>query len=218
MRAARWVPAAALVALVVASCTSDGGSGAPSTSFEVPSADEAIAGFDQRQASLATSIALLTESALADPEAMREAALAELDATEPDRRFAAVLGLCLTASADPAASVDALVELSSSSDATERLLSAGALAAIGEERGVDVLIEALGSEEPMRGFDPPFAAWRYARANLLLLLGQDLGLRDAVDAASAAKAQAAWLAWWAENADALEWDPDAGRYVEAVSA
>jgi hypothetical protein len=95
------------------------------------------------------------------------------------------------------------------------LLAAGTLAALGEHSGVEALIDALSSDEPLRDVDPPLHAWRYARANLLLAVGQDLGLRDAADLASAAEAQAAWRAWWTENADALTWNAELGRYEGA---
>jgi hypothetical protein len=202
--------------LLAVACTGGGDSG-PSGAppADVPSAEDAISGFDASQPALSRSIAAVAESAEADPGAMRDAALAALDATEPTRRFAAVFALSLTASTDVPESLDALRDLAASSDVTERLLAAGTLAALGEHDGVEALIDALSSDEPLRNVDPPMTAWRFGRANLLLLVGQDLGLRDAVDLASATAAQAAWRTWWTENAAALTWNAETGRYEGA---
>ena len=112
---------------------------------------------------------------------------------------------------DPA-SIEALRTLSNSTDVTERLLAAGTLAALGEKNGVDVLIDAMVSDELLRNVDPPFAAWRYSRANLLLFIDQDLGLADARDAAATAAAQPAWMDWWAAHAAELTWNAELGRY------
>lgn len=118
----------------------------------------------------------------------------------------------MTASTADPASIEALRTLSTSPDVTERLLAAGALAALGDRTGVDVLIDALVSEELLRNVDPPFAAWRYSRANLLLLVDQDLGLAEAGDAEAAANAQPAWVDWWAANAAELTWNAELGHY------
>lgn len=177
---------------------------------ESNSAIAAIAEFDD--AELARSLGAINESALADPDALRAEALVGLSAAEPNRRFASVLALTMTASTADPPSVEALRTLSSSPDVTERLLAAGALAALGEKNGVDVLIDALVSEELLRNVDPPFAAWRYSRANLLLFIDQDLGLADARDAAATAAAQPAWMDWWAANAAELTWNAEFGRY------
>lgn len=199
-----------MLVLLVAACSGRGGEGEPTR--EAPSAGAAISGFDDSQSHLAASLGAVTESALADPAAMRDAALAGLDAAEPAQRFAAVYGLTMTASTEAPASLDALREIVASGDATERLLAAGALASVGERDGVSVLIEALSSDAPMRNVDPSMTVWRYARANLLLFVGQDLGLLEANDAEAAIAAQEAWRAWWAENADALTWNAELGRY------
>ena len=174
------------------------------------SAIAAIAEFDD--AELARSLGAINESALADPDTLRAEALVGLSAAEPNRRFASVLALTMTASTEYPPSIEALRKLSTSPDVTERLLAAGALAALGEKNGVDVLIDALVSEELLRNVDPPFAAWRYSRANLLLFIDQDLGLADARDAAATAAAQPAWMAWWAAHAAELTWNAELGRY------
>ena len=75
-----------------------------------------------------------------------------------------------------------------------------------------MLIDALVSEELLRNVDPPFAAWRYSRANLLLLIDQDLGLAEARDVAATAAAQPAWTDWWAQHAAGLTWNAELGRY------
>jgi HEAT repeat protein len=175
-------------------------------------ASAAIAEFDDAPTALARSLGAINESALADPDALRAEALVGLGAGEPNHRFASVLALTMTASTADPASIEALRTLSSSPDVTERLLAAGALAALGEKNGVDVLIDALVSEELLRNLDPPFAAWRYSRANLLLFIDQDLGLADARDAAATAAAQPAWMDWWAANAAELTWNAELGRY------
>jgi HEAT repeat protein len=180
-------------------------------STEAPTAVAAIAAFDDSPSALGRSISAVNESALTDPDTLRREALAGLDSGEPSR-FACVLALTMTASTDDPASMEALRALSSSSDVTERLLSAGALAALGDKDGVDVLIGALGSEELLRNLDPPFAAWRYSRANLLLFVDQDLGLADAHDAQAAGAAQQAWVDWWGEQSGDLTWNPELGHY------
>jgi hypothetical protein len=174
-----------------------------------------IAGFDDSPSALARSLGAVNESALSDPDALREEALAGLDSGDPDRRFVCVLALTMTASTEDPASIEALRMLSVSPDVTERLLAAGALAALGDKDGVGVLIDALVSDEVVRNVDPPFAAWRYARANLLLLVGQDLGLVDAHDAAAATAAQPAWVGWWAEQSGGLTWNAELGLYEAA---
>jgi hypothetical protein len=118
----------------------------------------------------------------------------------------------MTASTADPASIEALATLTTSPHVTERVLAAGALAALGHTDGVEVLIDALASAEVLRNVDPPFAAWRYSRANLLLFVDQDLGLVDAGDAAAAAAAQPAWREWWAANAAELTWNAELGRY------
>jgi HEAT repeat protein len=179
---------------------------------DTPTAIAAIVGFDDGPSALARSLSAVNESALTDPDALREEALAGLDSGELSRRFACVLALTMTASTDEPASIEALRTLSTSPDVTERLLAAGALAALGDKNGVDVLIDALASQELLRNLDPPFAAWRYSRANLLLFLDQDLGLADAHDAQAAAAAQLAWVSWWAAHSAELTWNADLGHY------
>lgn len=199
-----------LALLLAPACS--GSADEPDRTAEAPSAERAIAAFDDSQAALAASIAAVTESALADPTAMRAAAMNALEGADPAERFAAVYGLTLSASTEDAASLDALRELTGSDDVTERLLAAGALAALGERDGIATLIDALTSEAPLRNVDPPMQAWRYARANLLLMVGQDLGLRDASDLEAATAAADAWSSWWTENADALTWNAQLGRF------
>ena len=186
------------------------------TKTDEPTADAAIAEFDDAPLQLAPSLGAINESALADPDALRAAALVGLGAGVPNRRFASVLALTMTASTADPASIEALRTLSNSPDVTERLLAAGALASVGDRDGVGVLIDALTSEELLRNVDPPFAAWRYSRANLLLFVDQDLGLVDAGDATAAATAQPAWADWWAEHAGELTWNAELG-YYEAPS-
>jgi len=42
--------------------------------------------------------------------------------------------------------------------------------------------------------------------------GEDLGLRDASDLEAAAAAADAWSSWWTENAEALTWNAELGRF------
>jgi hypothetical protein len=199
------------LAFMVAACTGSGGD-ATDPSRDAPSPRDAIVAFDQGQDALAGSIATLNEAAAADSDAMRAAAIDGLEASDPAERFAAVYALALTASTSDPGSLDALRELMTSADATERLFAAGTLAALGEKDGVSVLIDALALRAPIRNVDPPMAAWRYARANLLSLVPQDRGLRDAVTPRAAEVAGVAWREWWTVNADALTWDAELGRY------
>ncbi len=177
----------------------------------IPSARTAIRGFDQARAS--ASIATITRIALADPDAVRETALAELGTTDPDRRFAAVYALTMTVSAADPGSLEAVRGLLGSVDVTERLLAAGALASLGRREGIETLIAGLPSTEPMRNLDPPMDAGRYALANLRSLI--DLGLEVPLEGVGPAEVAPAMEAWWREHGAELTWDADLGRYVEA---
>ena len=121
--------------------------GPATTKTDEPTADAAIDEFDDAPLALAPSLGAINESALADPDALRAAALVGLGAGVPNRRFASVLALTMTASTADPASIEALRTLSNSPDVTERLLAAGALASVGDRDGVGVLIDALVSEE-----------------------------------------------------------------------
>ena len=188
-------------------------SDAPATAATQPgAAAEVIAAFDDAPQALGRSISAINERALTDPDSLRQEALAGLEGGEPSHRFASVLALTMTASTDDAGSIEALRVLSVADDVTERMLAAGTLAALGDKAGIEVLIEGLASDELLRNTDPPFAAWRFARANLLLMIDQDLGLVDAHDPATAATAQPAWQRWWAEQSAGQTWNAEMARY------
>lgn len=188
-------------------------SDAPETAATQPGAAAGvIAAFDDAPQALGRSISAINERALTDPDSLREEALAGLEGGEPSRRFASVLALTMTASTEDVESIEALRALSVADDVTERMLAAGTLAALGDKTGIDVLIEGLVSDELLRHTDPPFAAWRFARANLLLMVDQDLGLVDAHDPAAAAAAQPAWQGWWAEQSADQTWNAEMARY------
>jgi hypothetical protein len=211
-----------LVALIVVAAVSCSDSSSDESVVDVvPTSSEAVQpgaaasvidGFDDAPQALGRSIAAINGRALTDPDLLRDEAVAGLDSGDPSRRFASVLALTITASTDDARSLEALRGLSAADDVTERLLAAGTLAALGDKAGIDVLIEGLASDELLRNTDPPFAAWRFARANLLLMVDQDLGMVDAHDPAAAAAAQPAWLRWWAEQSAGQTWNAETARY------
>jgi hypothetical protein len=182
------------------------------TASQSGSAAAVIAAFDDAPQALRRSISAINEHAFTDPASLREEALVELDSGAPSRRFASVLAITLTASTDDARSMEALRALAAADDVTERMLAAGTLAALGDKAGIAGLIEGLASDELLRNTDPPFAAWRFARANLLLMVDQDLGLVNAHDPAAAAAAQPAWRRWWAEQSAGQTWNAEMARY------
>jgi hypothetical protein len=191
---------------------SDAAATTATTMSQSGSVADVIAAFDDAPQALSRSLSAINEHALTDPDSLREEALAGLDSGAASQRFASVLALTLTASTDDARSIEALRALSTADDVTERLLAAGTLAALGDKAGIDGLIEGLASDELLRNTDPPFAAWRFARANLLLMVDQDLGLADAHGPAAAAAAQPAWRRWWAEQSAGQTWNAEMARY------
>ncbi len=174
--------------------------------------EAAIVGFDTLD--LADSYTALHDSLEADEDGLREAAIAHLTSEDGDVRYAAVYALSLTAV--PGDSAAALRPFLRSDDATERMLAAGQLSALGETDALGVLIEALDVTDTVRYRDPPQPCWEFASALLVRFTGRDLGLADVRDATDAARARPRWMAWFERNRDALEFD--AGTLTYRTSA
>jgi hypothetical protein len=154
----------------------------------------AIEGFDASDPANVGSRAALTIMVLTEPESTRATAMNLVGSEDPDVRRAALYALSMTLSS---ADVDALSPILESSDPRERVLAAAGLLAVGDARGVPVLIELLEDETPMALGFPPVHVWERARVALLQATGEDLGLRDAADAEAAAATIPAWELWWA---------------------
>jgi hypothetical protein len=153
---------------------------------------------------------------LANPAALRAAALEYLGSPSYPVHFAALYALSLTAA--PGRADDALASLPGSAGVNDRVLASAGLAASGDTRGLPVLIALLGDASWLSYRDPPEHAWQLARVALLELTRQDLGLVHASTAAAAHRAQQAWTRWWQTNGSSLRWDPTQRRYVSGALA
>jgi hypothetical protein len=161
----------------------------------------AIEGFDATAEAGSRPRSRLDTALLAAPGASREAALAHLEAKDPDVRIAAVYALSLTVKAEDA---DALASLLNSRDSAERVLAAAGMLSLGDGRGVPPLIGALGIEDPLPFGDPPLRVWEQARFALLRSTGQDFGLGEAATAEAAVATARDWESWWADAEASFE--------------
>jgi HEAT repeat protein len=143
----------------------------------------------------------LNAAVLAEPDATREAALDLLESQDADARIAAVYALSITLQPDDA---DTLAPLLEADSPGERVLAATGLLAVGDGRGVPVLISALDVEDPLPFGSPPLRVWEQARFALLSFTGQNLGLREAATAQDAAATAAEWESWWASMEGSFE--------------
>ena len=181
---------------------------AASRALRVDSKD-AVVGFDP-SFNARTEVGLINAAAHGDHEGLRTVALAELNSTDADVRWAAIYALSLIVTQGDGEGVSALRASLASTDLDEQLAAAGGLVAVGEKAAVPVLIALLESSKTTRYIVTP--AWRMARGLLLSHVAQDLGLRDADDRRKAAAAKPAWQAWWAERGALLSWNPDVGKF------
>ena len=161
----------------------------------------AIESFDASPEAGSRPRARLNTAVLAEPDETREAALDHLESQDPDVRMAAVYALSITLEPDDA---DALAPLLESASPGERVLAATGMLAVGDGRGVPVLIDSLPVEDPLPFGSPPLRAWEQARFALLSFTGQDHGLREAATAQDAAATAPEWESWWASAKGSFE--------------
>lgn len=161
----------------------------------------AIESFDSAPQAGSRSRAGLNAAVLAEPDASREAALDHLDSQDPDARIAAVYALSITLQPDDA---DALAPLLESDSSGERVLAATGMLAVGDGRGVSVLIDSLSLEDPLPFGSPPLRVWEQGRFALLSFTGQEHGLREAATVQAAAATAAEWESWWTSAQDSFE--------------
>lgn len=131
---------------------------------------------------------------------------------EPERYTAiAALGrIASTAQAKPAdieAASKALAGRLTDPNISLRTYAAGGLAAIGDKRGLPVLIEALNVQQ--RGYlsVPPELLNAFAYRALNAYTGQSFNFDPLADEAKRTVSQQQWRSWWAANGDRLRWDP-----------
>ncbi len=138
---------------------------------------------------------------------------------EPERYTAiAALGRIATASnakpADVEAATKALGGRLTDSNVSLRTYAAGGLAALGDKRGLPVLIEALSVQQ--RGYlsVPPELLNDYAFHTLKAYTGQTFNYDPLTDEAKRTAAQQQWREWWKTNGERLQWD--AGKHTFVV--
>jgi hypothetical protein len=154
----------------------------------------------------------LNEAAANNTVALRRAALAHLADKDPDAHYAALYALVMTADASNGA-----VELAgmlTSANVDERLLSAGALAGLGDRRALPVLIAALDQQDELSYRAPPRRAYEFAQSQLLWFTNQDFGLKAAQTPEEIAATKPAWEQWWQSVAGSLHYDRRERKFVE----
>jgi hypothetical protein len=171
----------------------------------------AIAGFDPSVGGINQSFGVLDVEARVHPADLRAAALAHLHDADPNRHFAAVYALALTAESGRGSTE--LAQLLTATSTTDRLLAAGSLLSIGDKSGIPVLIDALSSTDEVAFSSPGQFGFEFAQAELLYFTTQDFGLRSATGPAAVAATQAAWRQWWTAQSTALRFDPNARKYT-----
>jgi hypothetical protein len=181
------------VALVTACGNGGGGASADPTA--------AIEGFDSSSQAGSRPRSRLNTAVLAEPGAIRKAALANLEAEDPDVRIAAVYALSLTLKPEDA---NALAPLLESRDPRERVLAAAGMLSQGDRRAAPVLIKALGIGDPLPFGAPPLRVWEQARVALLSFSGQDFGLSKADTAQEAEATAPKWEPWWSKAEASFE--------------
>ncbi len=159
--------------------------------------ESAVAAFSVAPGRLDASFQTVNRLAGSQQEGLRSAALAHLQSADAGVRYGAVYALTLTAVAGP--SMDALKGLLQTGNASEQLLAATRLVALGDRDALPVIIGFLDSDASLSYWSPPKQLWQFARRQLLVLTDQDFGLRAANDRAAAAATMADWSHWWAEN-------------------
>jgi hypothetical protein len=107
-----------------------------------------------------------------------------------------------TSGTDPAP----LVPLLTNEDPSIRLMAAGGLVGLGDDRGFDVLVALLTVDEQVAGSHPPVRMWQYVAATLEALTGVDLGPAPDASPEEIAVAASAWSDWLEANRAKLSFD------------
>jgi hypothetical protein len=154
----------------------------------------------------------LNEAARENTAALRRAALAHLADKDPEIHYAALYALAMTA--DAANGSSELAAMLDSPSVDDRLLSAGALAGLGNKRALPVLIGALDQPEPMRYRVSMERACDFAKQELLWFTRQDFGLKSASTNEQIAATKPAWQRWWQEAGASVHFDRQVSRFVE----
>jgi len=174
------------------------------------SPEQAITAFDPSNAAIETSFTKLNVAARNKPDALRRAALAHLNDSNPDVHYAAVYGLALTVTGSQGTKEMAAMLTAASLD--DRLLAAGALTGTGDKRGLPILIAALDQGDELSYRDPPEAAFEFARTELLYFTNQTFGMTSSTDLAGTGETKPSWESWWQANQATLHFDPSTGKY------
>ena len=177
------------------------------------SPEQLITGFANAP-NIHAAFSALNQAAANDTAALRKAALAHLadKKDDPDTHYAALYALVLTADADKGAAE--LAGMLTSANADERLLSAGALAGLGDKRALPALIAALDQQDELSYRAPPQRACDFAQRQLLWFTNQDFGLKAAQTPEEIAAAKPAWERWWRSVSGSLHYDRRERKFVE----
>jgi hypothetical protein len=177
------------------------------------SPEQAITGFPNAT-NIHAAFYDLNQAAANNTAALRSAALAHLadKKDDPGTRYAALYALVMTADADNGAAE--LAGMLTSANVDERLLSAGALAGLGDKRSLPVLIAALDQQDELSYRAPPQRAYDFAQRQLLWFTNQDLGLKAAQTPEGIAAAKPAWEQWWGSIGVSLHYDRRQRKFVE----
>ena len=200
--------AISVAGLVVVCCTAAGNCRAADAS---PSPDQLITGFANAP-NINAAFYDLNEAAAHNTAALRKAALAHLADKEPDTHYAALYALVMTANADNGAAE--LGGMLTSANVDERLLSAGALAGLGDKRALPVLIAALDQQDDLSYRAPPRRAYEFAQSQLLWFTNQDFGLKAAQTPEEIAATKPAWEQWWRSVGGSLHYDRRERKFGE----
>ena len=171
---------------------------------------EAITQFSALE--LTKSYHRLNQTAFERGAALRQAALSRIQDRDERIRYAAVYALAITANAEH--DINELLRILQSGSIDERMLAAGALAGLGDKRGLPVLIDALDNGAELQFRTPPTQAREFARAQLLWFTTQDFGLRAAISPEQIPETKARWLAWWSSVGDTVRRDPSTRKFVQ----
>jgi hypothetical protein len=175
-----------------------------------PSVERLITRFDASPAGFDRSVYRLNAAAFAKPATLRAAAIKHLAARNRGVHFAAVYALGLTAEAKSGAVQ--LRRLLSSGNVEDRLLSASALASLGDSRALPVLIASLGNRSTFRFWDPPRQAFDFSRTSLLRFTTRNFGLKAAATATQVAATRPKWQRWWRRARSSLRFDARTSRF------
>ena len=134
------------------------------------------------------------------------------DSKNEGERYTAIAALGRIATADGAKPADidaatkALAGRLDDPNVSLRTYAAGGLAAIGDKRGIPLLIEALSVQQ--RGYlsVPPELLNAFAYRALNVYTGQTFGYDPLADEAKRTASQQQWRDWWKANGDRLQWD------------